>query len=89
MLPNADVKIFLSASPEVRARRRWLELQAAGRPDTFEEVLKDINERDYRDTHRAIAPLCCAEDAVKLDTSSLSLEESISEILNIIREKTS
>ena len=89
VLPNADVKIFLSASPEVRAHRRWLELQAAGRPDTFEEVLKDINERDYRDTHRAIAPLCCAEDAVKLDTSSLSLEESIFEILNIIREKTS
>lgn len=88
VLPNADVKIFLSASPEVRARRRWLELQASGRPDTFEEVLKDINERDYRDTHRAIAPLRCAEDAVKLDTSYLSLEESISEILNIIQEKT-
>lgn len=88
VLPNADVKIFLSASPEVRARRRWLELQASGRPDTFEDVLKDMNERDYRDTHRAIAPLRCAEDAVKLDTSYLSLEESISEILNIIREKT-
>lgn len=88
VLPNADVKIFLSASPEVRARRRWLELQASGRLDTFEDVLKDMNERDYRDTHRAIAPLRCAEDAVKLDTSYLSLEESISEILNIIREKT-
>ena len=88
VFPDAELKLFVTASPEVRARRRWLELQAAGRPDTFEEVLKDINERDYRDTHRAIAPLRCAEDAVKLDTSYLSLEESISEILNIIREKT-
>lgn len=88
VLPNADVKIFLSASPEVRARRRWLELNAAGRPDTFEEVLKDMNERDYRDTHRAAAPLRCADDAVRLDTSELSLEESISEILRMIREKT-
>ena len=88
VLPNADVKIFLSASAEVRARRRWLELQAAGRPDSYEEVLRDMNERDYRDSHRAAAPLACARDAQRLDTSDLSLEESITEILKIIREKT-
>ena len=88
VLPNADVKIFLSASAEVRARRRWLELQAAGRPDSYEEVLRDMNERDYRDSHRAAAPLACARDAQRLDTSDLSLEESIAEILKIIREKT-
>ena len=88
VLPEADVKIFLSASAEVRARRRWLELQAAGRADTYEEVLRDLNERDYRDTHREIAPLACAADAVSLDTSSLSPEECVGEILRIIREKT-
>ena len=88
VLPNADVKIFLSASAEVRARRRWLELQAAGRLDSYEEVLRDMNERDYRDSHRAAAPLACARDAQRLDTSDLSLEESIAQILKIIREKT-
>ena len=88
VLPHADVKIFLTASAEVRARRRWLELQAAGRADTYEEVLRDLNERDYRDTHREIAPLACAADAVSLDTSSLSPEECVGEILRIIREKT-
>lgn len=88
VLPDADVKIFLSASAEVRARRRWLELQAAGRPDTYEEVLHDMNERDYRDMHRAAAPLVCAPDAQTVDTSELSLEESVAEILKIIREKT-
>ncbi len=88
VLPDADVKIFLSASAQVRARRRWLELQSAGRPDTYEDVLRDMNERDYRDSHRAAAPLACAQDAQRLDTSELSLEESIAEILKIIREKT-
>ena len=88
VLPDADVKIYLSASAEVRARRRWLELQSAGRTDSYEEVLREMNERDYRDMHRDIAPLACAEDAVRLDTSALTREESIAAILNIVREKT-
>ena len=88
VLPDADVKIYLSASAEVRARRRWLELQSAGRTDSYEEVLREMNERDYRDMHRDIAPLACAEDAVRLDTSALTPEESIAAILNIVREKT-
>lgn len=89
VLPNADVKIYLSASAEVRARRRWLELQAQNRPDTYEEVLRDMQERDYRDMHRDIAPLRQAEDAICVDTSALNLEESISAIETIIREKLS
>lgn len=88
VLPDADVKIFLSASPEVRAKRRLLELQAQNRAATYEEVLRDIKERDYRDTHRKAAPLRQADDAVLLDTSELSLEESVDAILNLIRKKT-
>ena len=88
VLPDADVKIFLSASPEVRAKRRLLELQAQNRAATYEEVLRDIKERDYRDTHRKAAPLRRADDAVLLDTSELSLEESVEAILNLIRKKT-
>lgn len=88
VLPEADVKIFLSASAEVRAKRRWLQLQAMPRQTSFEEVLQEIIERDNRDTNRAIAPLRPAEDAVLLDTSNLTLEESVSKILSIIREKT-
>lgn len=87
VLPDADVKIYLIASAEVRAKRRFLELQAQGRTDTYEEVLRDMIERDYRDMHRAIAPLKQADDAVLLDTSALSLEESNAAILKIIREK--
>ena len=87
VLPDADVKIYLSASAEVRAKRRFLELQEQGRSDTYKEVLQDMIERDYRDMHREIAPLRQAEDAVLLDTSALSLEESIEALLKIIREK--
>lgn len=87
VLPDADVKIYLTASAEVRAKRRFLELQEQGRSDTYEEVLKDMIERDYRDMHRAVAPLKQADDAVLLDTSELSLDESIEAILRIIRER--
>ena len=87
VLPDADVKIYLSASAEVRAKRRWLELQARGRTDSYEEVLKDMQERDWRDMHREIAPLRQAEDAIAVDTSALNLEESVSAIKKIIREK--
>ena len=89
VLPDADVKIYLTASAEVRAKRRFLELQEQGASDTYEEVLKDMIERDYRDMHREIAPLRQADDAVLLDTSDLSLEESVAALLKIIREKLS
>ena len=87
VLPDADVKIFLSASPEVRARRRWLELQEKGTPDTYEAVLADLIARDERDSNRAIAPLRPANDAVLLDTSGMTLQESIDAILKLIRKK--
>ena len=87
VLPDADVKIFLSASPEVRARRRWLELQEKGAPDTYEAVLSDLVARDERDSNRAIAPLRPADDAVLLDTSGMTLQESIDAILKLIRKK--
>ena len=87
VLPDADVKIFLSASPEVRARRRWLELPEKGAPDTYEAVLADLIARDERDSNRAIAPLRPADDAVLLDTSGMTLQESIDAILKLIRKK--
>ena len=87
VLPDADVKIFLSASSEVRARRRWLELQEKGTPDTYEAVLADLVARDERDSNRAIAPLRPANDAVLLDTSGMTLQESIDAILKLIRKK--
>ena len=87
VLPDAEVKIFLTASPEVRAMRRWQELRAKGNTDTYEEVLRDVIQRDYDDSHRAIAPLRQAEDAVLADTSELDLEESIQLLLNIVKER--
>jgi len=87
VLPDATVKIFLTAKPEVRALRRWKELREKGAPDTFEQVLEDVIRRDYNDSHRAVAPLRQADDAVLADTSELTLEESIQLILDIIKEK--
>jgi len=87
VLPEANVKIYLSASAEVRAKRRFLELREQGGSDTYEEVLRDMIERDDRDMHREIAPLKRADDAVLLDTSALSLDESVDALLKIIREK--
>ena len=87
VLPQADVKIYLSASAETRAKRRWLELREKGLEEPYEDVLREMLERDERDMNRKIAPLRRAEDAVLLDTSALSPEESIAAILNIIREK--
>ena len=88
ILPDAPVKIFLTASAESRAERRYKELAEKGQQVTMESVLPDINERDRQDMNRAIAPLRQAEDAVLLDTSALTLEESIASVLRIIREKT-
>ena len=87
VLTDATVKIFLTASPEARATRRWKEYQAKGMPNTYEEVLADVKQRDYQDTHRAAAPLKQAEDAVLLDTSELNFEQSLAAMKEIIAQK--
>lgn len=87
VLPNADVKIFLTASPEIRAKRRFAELQAKGEKTTMEKVLSDMKARDKQDSTRAVAPLRCAPDAVKLDTSEMNLEEAKNAILELVRRK--
>ena len=86
VLPDADVKIFLFASPECRAKRRYDELIAKGESVMYEDVLADVNQRDYQDSHREIAPLKPSEDSIELDTSELNLEESIQAIINIVKE---
>ncbi|MBR2283935.1 MAG: (d)CMP kinase [Ruminococcus sp.] len=88
VLPNADVKIFLTASAEKRAERRYKEMLAQKDCPTFSEVLADIIKRDEQDMNRETAPLRQAEDAVLVDTSDLTLDESADEIIRIIREKT-
>ena len=88
VLPEAEVKVFLTASPEARAQRRMKELEKRGTPQPFEEVLRDIQERDYNDSHRAAAPLKQAEDAVLLDTTELTFAQSEEALLAIIRERT-
>ena len=80
VLPNADVKIFLSASAEIRAKRRFDELMAKGQTTTFEQVLKDVKQRDYQDTHREIAPLKQAHDAVLVDSSNLDIDGVVAAI---------
>ena len=87
VLPGADVKIFLTASAEVRADRRCKELMAKGQKPSFEKVLAEIRQRDYQDTHRAIAPLKMAKDSVKLDTSEMNVQEVLAELKRIIGEK--
>lgn len=89
VLPNATVKIFLTASPEARATRRWKEYKAKGVNTPFEEVLADVKQRDYQDTHREAAPLRQAEDAVLLDTSELNFEQSLQAMKDIIAAKVS
>ena len=86
VLPHADLKIFLTASAEVRAKRRWLELQEKKAPDTYEQVLAEMIERDRRDSQRECAPLCQAEDATVLDTSCMNLEESIRAVISLVQE---
>lgn len=88
ILPNADVKIFLTASAEERANRRFRELSEKPDCPPYEVILKDIIQRDYQDMNRETSPLRQAEDAILVDTTSLNLEESAEEILRIIREKT-
>ena len=88
ILPDAPVKIFLTASAKTRAERRYRELKEKGQQVTLEGVLADIQARDRQDMTRAVAPLRQADDAVLLDTSALDLEQSIAAVLRIIREKT-
>ena len=87
VLPRADVKIFLTASAEVRAQRRFAELQAKGAKDTYAQVLKDLQQRDYQDSHREIAPLKQARDAVKVDTSDLDIDGVVAAIRQIVAQK--
>lgn len=86
VLPNAQVKIFLFASPERRAERRYKELIEKGEDVKYEDVLADVNQRDYQDSHREIAPLKPSDDAIMADTSKLTLEESAALIVKIIKE---
>lgn len=88
ILPSADVKVFLTASPEARAQRRFKELIAKGNKITFDEVLTDMKLRDEQDTKRAAAPLKAADDAVLIDTSSMSFDESVKLVCALISEKT-
>lgn len=86
VLPNAKPKIFLFASPECRAERRYKELVEKGEDVTYEDVLADVNQRDYQDSHREIAPLKPTEESVMADTSELNLQQSIELIIRIIKE---
>ena len=88
VFPNAELKLFLTASPEVRAERRFKELQAKGEKPVWEAVLADVNDRDYRDTHRAESPLRQAEDAVVVDNSHMSREEQMEYIIEVFRGRS-
>ena len=85
VLPRAEVKVFLTAAPEARARRRLLELEQRGQQADYETILKEIIQRDKQDRERAAAPLKQAEDAVLLDTTQLNLEQSVAALLKIVR----
>lgn len=89
VLPKATVKIFLTASPEVRAKRRYQELLEKGQKASYAQVLRDVQQRDYQDTHRDIAPLKMCRDSVKVDTSEMDLEQSVAAIRKIVEEKIS
>ena len=88
VLPGADVKIFLTAGSEIRARRRWLELRERGTPRDWEQLLRETRERDEKDANRAESPLRPAADSVLLDTSELDFAQSLRRIIEIIRERT-
>ena len=85
VFPKAELKLFLTASPEVRAKRRHLELQTKGENPIWEDVLADVNDRDYRDTHRAESPLRQAEDAVVVDNGEMTREEQMQYIIEVFR----
>ncbi len=88
VFPHAELKLFLTASPEIRAQRRYDELVAKGETPVFAEVLADVEDRDYRDTHRQESPLRQADDAVVVDNSDLTREEQMKHIIRIFDERT-
>lgn len=88
VLPKATAKIFLTASAEVRAKRRCHDLKQRGQKANYQTVLKEIQQRDYQDTHREIAPLKMARDSIKVDTSDMTIDEVLTRLQEIIREKT-
>ena len=87
VLPNATAKIYLTAAAEERARRRWLEMQGKGMPDTFEEVLQAVKDRDNQDMNRKVEPLRQAEDAALVDSTNMTFDEVVETILAIVEEK--
>lgn len=87
VLPKADVKIFLTASPEVRAQRRTEELKAKGQKADYNRILKEIQQRDYQDTHREVAPLKMSRDSVKVDTSEMNIEQVVAQLQMIAGKK--
>ena len=87
VFPNAELKLFMTASAQVRAERRYKELQAKGGKESFEEVLKNIEERDYIDAHRETAPLVRAEDAILLDNSYMTVDEQCAWLSEILKDK--
>ena len=86
VFPKAELKIFLTARPEVRAMRRFKELEGKGTPQPFEDVLRDVNDRDYRDTHREESPLRQAEDAIVLDNSDMEIPEQVTYLTKLLDE---
>ncbi len=86
VFPHAELKLFLTASPEVRAQRRYNELVGKGQTPIYEEVLADVNDRDYRDTHRAESPLRQAEDAIVVDNSHMTREEQMQHIIALFEQ---
>ncbi len=87
VFPDAEVKIFLTAAPEVRAKRRVAELNAMGQQVDFEDILDTIKDRDRRDSARSIAPLVAAKDAVIVDSSDLSIEQAVERLLSLARNR--
>lgn len=87
VLPQAQVKIFLTASPEERAKRRFLQLQEKGEKADYQEILEEIKQRDYQDSHRETAPLKAADDAVLMDTTQMNFEESVDHLVDLVRKK--
>lgn len=88
VFPNAELKVFVTASAEVRAQRRYLELQQKGMPADYEDILKNVQERDYIDSHREVSPLRPAEDAVILDNSNITIAEQKQWLLDLVEKTT-
>ena len=88
VIPDAEVKIFMTAAPEVRAKRRYDQLKEAGKEADYDKIFNEIQQRDYQDSRREVSPLRQAEDAVYLDTSYMTIEENIDAVADIITEKT-